>query len=138
MAFDLAVFRLRYPELSGVTDDVVLAAADQAPCYLDLDCIDDCAVYLLTAHIVQLGQNAIKNIPAGQITSASIDKVSVTVAQAPSTNSFSYWLASTRYGQQLSALLSRAMTGVRSVGSMPERSAFRSVGGLFPNRGRAW
>lgn len=139
MAFVLATFRELYPQFDDVSDDVVELTATQALCYIGSTCADDCAIYLMVAHLLQLAANASNNLPGGQITSASIDKVSVTVAQAPgSNNSYTYWLNSTAYGQQLAALLARCAVGGTYVGGLPERAAFRSVGGIFPRRGRVW
>lgn len=137
MSFDLVLFRELYPQFECVADSTVLAQASQAHCYLGPACNDSCALNLIVAHLLQLSINAAKKLPGGQITSATIDKVSVTVAQAPgSTNGYIYWLNSTPYGMQLSALLARCSAGGISVGGLPERAAFRSVGGIFPRRGR--
>lgn len=140
MAFDLAKFRALYPQFNSISDATVLANADQAECYLaNLHCADDCALNLMVAHLLQIVRNAEQGLPGGQITSATIDKVSVSVAQAPgSTNSYTYWLNGTPYGQQLAALLARCSAGGTFVGGLPERAAFRSVGGIFPRRGRIW
>lgn len=138
MAFALPVFRGLYPQFSGVSDTVVTAVAGQADCYIDSTCADDCAIYLIVAHLLQLAKNASAGLPGGQITSATIEKVSVTVAQAPGATSYKYWLNSTPYGQQLAALLARCAAGGTQVGGLPERAAFRSVGGVFPRRGRVW
>lgn len=136
MTFDLAVFRGLYPQFVAVSDAAVTAASSQSGCYIDSTCADDCAIYLMVAHLLQLAANTANGQAGGQITSASIDKVSVTVAQAPGTTSYTYWLNSTPYGQQLAALLARCSVGGTYVGGLPERAAFRSVGGLFPRRGR--
>lgn len=139
MTFDLAAFRALYPQFASVSDATVNANAAQALCYIAETCADACALNLMVAHLLQLAQNATDGTPGGQITSASIDKVSVTVAQAPgATNSYTYWLNSTPYGQQLAALLARCAAGGTQVGGLPERAAFRSVGGMFPRRGRLW
>ena len=138
MAFELSVFRELYPQFEAVSDAAVTAVAEQANCYIDSTCADDCAIYLMVAHLLQLAANIAAGTPSGQITSASIDKVSVTVAQAPGTDSYRYWLNGTPYGQQLLALLARCSSGGMYVGGLPERAAFRSVGGVFPRRGRVW
>ena len=138
MAFELSVFREMYPQFEAVSDAAVTAAAGQANCYIDSTCADDCTIYLMVAHLLQLAANIAAGTPSGQITSASIDKVSVTVAQAPGTDSYRYWLNGTPYGQQLLALLARCSAGGLYVGGLPERAAFRSVGGVFPRRGRVW
>lgn len=139
MTFSLQTFRALCPQFSSVADATVQAQAVQAECYIaDLQCGDACALNLMVAHLLQLSANAAAGTPGGQITSASIDKVSVTVAQAPGTTSYTYWLNSTPYGQQLAALLARCAAGGTHVGGLPERAAFRNVGGIFPRRGRLW
>ena len=136
--FNLPTFRSLYPAFAGVSDAAVTVAAGQAACYIDSTCADDCAIYLMVAHLLQLAANAAAGKPGGQITTATIDKVSVTVAQAPVTDSYRYWLNGTPYGQQLLALLARCAVGGAYVGGLPERAAFRSVGGVFPRGGRVW
>ncbi|MNJ79317.1 hypothetical protein D3C77_772930 [compost metagenome] len=51
---------------------------------------------------------------------------------------WSYWLGMTPYGMQLMALLKVCTGGGLYVGGLPERAAFRSVGGIFPRGGRLW
>lgn len=139
MAFDLPTFRSLYPQFSSVSDEAVTLTAGQGDCYISSTCADDCAIYLMVAHLLQLSQNAASGTPGGQVVSASIDKVSVSVAQAPgANNSYTYWLNSTPYGQQLAALLARCAAGGTHAGGLPERAAFRSVGGLYPRGGRIW
>ena len=139
MTFDLPTFRALYPQFDAVADATVLAQAGQAECYLAETCADSCALNLMVAHLLQLSANAASGAPAGQVTSASIDKVSVTVAQgAGANNSYTYWLNSTPYGQQLAALLARCAAGGTFVGGLPERAAFRSVGGVVPRGGLIW
>ena len=138
MTFNLPTFRALYPQFASVSDATVQAQAGQADCYIGSTCADDCAIYLMVAHLLQLSANAATGKPGGQITTATIDKVSVTVVQAPGTTSYTYWLNSTPYGQQLAALLARCAAGGTHVGGLPERAAFRSVGGLFPRGGRVW
>lgn len=144
MVFPLEQFRLLYPMFAAVPDATVLAWAEQARCMLaDQNCgCEDSAWMLLVAHMLALngflggnqGPGAI-----GNIASATIDKVSVSFAQNPGAkDSWSFWLASTPWGKQLAAQLARCRAGATGyVGGLPERSAFRSVGGIFPNGGRA-
>lgn len=63
-------------------------------------------IFLLTAHLLTQ-QNAILSgdTTGGLQTSASIDKVSVSVAPAPYSDNFDYWLSSSRYGQELLGFL---------------------------------
>lgn len=143
MTFPLAQFRLLYPVFAAVPDDTVLAWAEQARCLLaEQACgCEDSAWMLLTAHMLALnGLGGAGDTPGaiGSIASATIDKVSVSFAQNPgASDSWSFWLASTPWGRQLAALLARCRAGSSGyVGGLPERAAFRSVGGIFPTRGR--
>jgi len=70
--------------------------------------------------------------PAGGIlTNASIGAVSVGVMPPPVKGMWDYWFAQTPYGQQLLALLAIKGVGGLYVGGLPERIAFRKVGGVF-------
>lgn len=91
------------------------------------------ALYLMTAHLTQLGTFVTANngSPTTIETQARIDKISVTVAPPPSKNQWQYWLNTTPWGMQLFALLQVASAGGWFVGGLPERFAFRRVGGGF-------
>ena len=69
------------------------------------------AMYLMTAHLTQLGV-LIGNgeTPAVQ-TGAGIDKINITLMPPPVKTQFQYWLSTTPYGQQLLALLQVAAIG---------------------------
>jgi hypothetical protein len=141
-AFDLAAFRLLYPQFAAVSDEVVLAVAEQALCLISgtgCDC-DAAAWQLMVAHLLQLQAAATSGGGGtGPIASATIGGVSVSF-QAPPTGSsaYKYWLFTTPYGAQLAAMLARCAAGGVYVGGAPERAAFRRVGGGFPNRGKLW
>jgi hypothetical protein len=65
------------------------------------------------------------------ITSATVGEVTIGIEPPPIKNQFTYWLSSTPYGMQLLALLNVKGVGGISVGGLPEKSAFRRVGGVF-------
>jgi hypothetical protein len=139
--FDLDSFRSLYPQFATLTDDQVLATSAQAQCFLtDQGC--DCSAHmwlLMVAHMLTLGRQASTGGVSGQVTSASIDKVSVSFAAPPSGNdAWAYWLSLTPFGVQLRALLKRCTAGGFYFGGLPERAGFRSVGGVFPRGGRVW
>ena len=56
MTFDLAKFRLVYPQFNAVDDALVLALAEQAECYLPRGCEGclDQLVMLLVAHMLSI------------------------------------------------------------------------------------
>lgn len=138
--FDLSAFRAAYPVFDSVPDATVQAAATAALCLIGQDGCD-CDVQqwqLMVAHMLYIqGQVATGNGGAGAVTSATIDKVSVAFAAPPfGTSAYKFWLFKSPYGSQLLAMLDRCSKGGVYVGGLPERSAFRSVGGVFPGRGR--
>ena len=138
--FDLSAFRTAYPVFDSVPDATVQAAATSALCLIGQDgCDCDVQMWqLMVAHLLYIqGQVATGNGNAGAVTSATIDKVSVAFAAPPfGTSAYKFWLFKSPYGGQLLALLDRCSKGGVYVGGLPERSAFRSVGGVFPGRGR--
>lgn len=138
--FDLSAFRTAYPVFDSVPDATVQAAATSALCLIGQDgCDCDTQMWqLMVAHLLYIqGQVATGNGNAGAVTSATIDKVSVAFAAPPfGTSAYKFWLFKSPYGGQLLAMLDRCSRGGVYVGGLPERSAFRSVGGVFPGRGR--
>ena len=138
--FDLSAFRTAYPVFDSVPDATVQAAATSALCLIGQDgCDCDVQMWqLMVAHLLYIqGQVATGNGNAGAVTSATIDKVSVAFAAPPfGTSAYKFWLFKSPYGGQLLAMLDRCSKGGVYVGGLPERSAFRSVGGVFPGRGR--
>ena len=138
--FDLSAFRTAYPVFDSVPDATVQAAATSALCLIGQDgCDCDVSMWqLMVAHLLYIqGQVATGNGNAGAVTSATIDKVSVAFAAPPfGTSAYKFWLFKSPYGGQLLAMLDRCSKGGVYVGGLPERSAFRSVGGVFPGRGR--
>lgn len=138
--FDLSAFRTAYPVFDSVPDATVQAAATSALCLIGQDgCECDAQQWqLMVAHLLYIqGQVATGNGGAGAVTSATIDKVSVAFAAPPfGTSAYKFWLFKSPYGGQLLAMLDRCSKGGVYVGGLPERSAFRSVGGVFPGRGR--
>lgn len=141
---DIATFRLLFPAFANATtfpDAYIQAQWDMATSYLGaadgpLLCGPELqsALYLMTAHLMQLNVLVAAGGSAGiggVLTGATIDKVTVTVAAPPFKSGWSWWLAQTPYGAQLWALLTLKSAGGWYVGGLPERRAFRKVGGTF-------
>lgn len=82
-------------------------------------------LYLMTAHLAAISRLISDNQATGVVTSATVDKVSVSLQPPPAPNQWQYWLNSTPYGQQLLALLQVAGVGGLYVGARPEITAFR-------------
>lgn len=140
IVFDLAKFRARYPQFDDVPDETVEMNWDLATCYLN-DFYTSCdylkgkcrenALYMLTAHITQVGLYAEAGEVSGILQSATVDKVTVNLQAVESANPWQYWLNQTPYGQQLLALLNLLSAGGFLVGGWPETAAFRRAGGVF-------
>lgn len=135
MIFPLAEFRILYPQFVGFTDELILLLSEQALCYFSKSCGAECVNQLwmlAVAHMLQLRQNEMDgNTASGAVASATIDKVSVSFAQAPSGTSSQHWFNLTPYGQQFLVQNKRCNGGVRFIGGSRERQAFRKTGGRF-------
>lgn len=83
------------------------------------------ALYLMTAHLAQIARLVSLGQTPGIMSSATVDKVSVTLEPPKVDNQWQYWLQSTPYGQQLLALLQVASAGGCYYGGKPELAAFR-------------
>lgn len=141
VTFPIEVFRELYPQfprMPNYPDTVVKALAEQAKCYFNIGscsvkCLDQLWM-LVTAHLLYLRQKTLdsandgSNPAAGVITSATIDKVSVSFAAPPSDGSSNtHWFNLTPYGQQYLVLNKRCNSGVRSIGGSTIRHSFGRV-----------
>jgi hypothetical protein len=94
------------------------------------------ALNYMTAHLYALNLQQVNSgqapgaVQGGYEVSATIDKISVTMMTPPAADMWSFWLTQTPYGQALLALLAVKAVGGTSVGGLPERLAFRKVGGI--------
>lgn len=135
--FDLAKFRILFPQFDSVTDEVVTAVAEQASCYITRACDDKCTEqlwFLIVAHLLNLRAD----IAAGggkALTSASMGGVSVSMAQPANASDRRAWLFITPFGQQYLALESKCIGGRAAAGlyfgNLPENRGFRKIGGVF-------
>lgn len=139
---DPVAFRALFPFFANnppYTDALIQMFYTNAACYIDNNdnfcglngpCLE-MALMLMTAHLLY----GFKLAGMGQtntiLTSATIDKVAVSMQPPPATTGWQWWLATSPYGQQLWALLSAQSVGGWSVGGRPETRAFRKVGGFF-------
>jgi len=144
LTFDPATFRILFPQFANVTafPDVKLQADfDMATAYVSPDTYGDMpapargqALNLMTAHLLALGVIIAQNGYQGQvgiIQGATIDRVAITLTPPPVRSQWSWWLNTTPYGAQLAGLLDAQSVGGFYVGGLPERAAFRKVGGIF-------
>lgn len=81
------------------------------------------AIYLLTAHLCKLHYDMMTgSATAGQVASASVDGVSVSYVQLPtSDDAWSYWLSLTPWGLELLALLATLTATPFYIGGSMER-----------------
>jgi hypothetical protein len=145
ITLNLVTFRILFPQFADPTafpDVKVSANFDMATGYVSADTYGDMpvaartqALNLMTAHLLALGVIIAQNNYSGQVgivTGATVDSVAITLAAPPSGSSqWKWWLNTTPYGAQLVALLEAQSVGGFFVGGLPERSAFRKVGGIF-------
>lgn len=142
IVFNVAAFRTAFPAFSDVAafpNALLQGNWDSAACIISTN--DGCyslrgasrerALNLLTAHLTALGVIIASGQTPGVMTQATIDKVSITLQAPPVKTEFEWWLTQTPYGQQLLALLQAKAAGGIVVGGLPERLAFRKVGGTF-------
>lgn len=140
--YDDALFRAQIPAFASTTlyPEALLAMYfDVATCYVNANdtcrLAGDCLQYalnLLTAHLVAINAAAPTTGGAsGVVSSATIDKVSVSFQIPTAASAFLAWLNKTGFGQSLAALLRAKAAGGFYVGGAPERSAIRRVAGSF-------
>ncbi|AYH32967.1 DUF4054 domain-containing protein [Pectobacterium parmentieri] len=140
ITLDIAQFRATFQPLADAVafpDEQIQAQFLMAQCYISPgrtlrgECLKN-ALYLMTAHLMW----SAKLIAEGQttanvVTGATISKVSVTMQPPPAKSAWQFWLSTSPFGLQLWALLNIKAAGGAYVGGLPERSAFRKVGGVF-------
>jgi hypothetical protein len=141
---DIEAFRALFPEFANVTtypDAVIELWWTMATNYISaydgpLLCGDplQAALNFLTAHLLKSSVM----IAAGQtlvvVTGSRVGEVSVQTMPPPAKDGWQFWLATTPYGLQLWALLKARTAGGLYFPGLPERSAFRKVGGTFRSR----
>lgn len=154
ITLDVAAFRAQFVQFANkicFTDDTIQGWWDTAANFVTdwpAQIVGTCsqrvlACNLCTAHIGYLYNAIAQGQPLGVLTSAQIDKIRVDVKPPPVGDSmFQWWMAQSPYGQQLLAMFAIMTAGGIFVGGLPERDAFRRVGGGFggipPGRGGAW
>lgn len=137
--FDYATFIVSYPAFAAVPQATLQAYWNAAICYVDPTDYGwlngpsrYLALNLMTAHLAAIAALIAAGQVPGLVQNATVDKVTVGLTPPPLKNQWQWWLSLTPYGQQLFALLQANSVCGFYIGSLPERSAFRSVGGIFP------
>jgi len=146
ITLNIADFRAQTPQFADTTkypDSTLQLQFDIATSYVTADTYGDMseavrthAIYLTMAHLLALGVIIAQNVAGGGgqvgiVQSATIGSVSVTMQPPPIRGQWRWWLNTTPYGAQLVALLEMQSAGGFFVGGLPERAAFRKVGGVF-------
>lgn len=144
ITFNPTTFRTLYPQFANVTTypDITLQANfDLATGYVANDTYGDMtdavrtqALNLMTAHLLAVSALIAQNNYQGQVgivRAATIDHVQLQLEPPPNRGQWRWWLNTTPYGAQLAALLEAQSAGGFFVGGLPERLAFRKVGGVF-------
>lgn len=143
---DIPAFRSLFPVFADATkypDALITLWWETATTYLgDTDVCNglegatlDLALMQLTAHLMWSATLLSGNKGAPMVmTSATIDKVSVSTMPPPARDGWSYWLNTTPYGMMLWALLSMKSAGGWTYGGSPELSGIRKIGGIFNSR----
>ncbi len=141
VAFNECSFRGAYPQFAslGAYPDAVLDAYfSTASLYITNELganefLSDAqlalALNLMTAHLAGISAIAASGQTPAMMTSATIDKISVSLTPPPVRSQFDWWLNLTPYGQSLLALLQMTTVGGAYYGGRPELGAFRVAGG---------
>jgi hypothetical protein len=91
------------------------------------------ALFMMTAHLTRLNDliNENDGTAPALVSQAKIDKIAVTLNMPPKGSQLQWWLNLTPWGAMLYTLLEMLSVGGTYVGALPERAAFRRVGGGF-------
>jgi hypothetical protein len=115
MDLDIASFRASFPafERDDLYPDAMLnGKMFIAKCYIEdnqLTFTDECRQYayqLMVAHLLSIAALVAEGQPGRLVTSAAEGPVNVSFAEPTNRSNFSFWLATTPYGNEISALLS--------------------------------
>lgn len=144
ITLDPAAFRALFPQFADPVkwpDAALSIQFGAATGYVSADTYGDMtvaartnALYLMTAHLLALGVIIAQNNYSGQVgvvQGAVVDHVQITLTPPPVKSQWQWWLNTTPYGAQLLGLLEAQAAGGFFVGGLPERAAFRKVGGVF-------
>jgi hypothetical protein len=125
----------QYSDPGTYTDTIINSAFATSKIYIeDNSCTFDddqlsWVLQLMTAHLLYIQDQIIAGYNSVVVSSGTEGKVSVTLVDPPSSESFSYWLNVSPYGRQVLAMLAAASAGGFYVGGSPERKGFRKIGG---------
>jgi hypothetical protein len=137
MTFDPVAFQTAFPAFSDTPSAAIqvwVSIVDQSPMQSWFESAPLTQQQLIVAHVGYLLTNAntIGNSQGGgAVVSATEGSVSASFVAPPVKDALEYYLSSSTYGQMLWAMLRISAAGGTYVGGLPERSAYRKVGGVF-------
>lgn len=137
MTFDVAAFQTAFPAFQESPTGAVQVWVDivQESAMGSWFCSTrQTQQQLIVAHVGYLLTNAdsVGNSQGGgAIVSGTEGSVSASFAPPPIKDGLEYYLSGSVYGQMLWAMLNVSSAGGDYVGGLPERHAFRKVGGTF-------
>jgi hypothetical protein len=137
MTFDPVAFQAAFPAFADTSTSAIqmwASIVDQSPMQSWFECAPLTQQQLIVAHVGYLlaNANSIGNSQGGgAVVSATEGSVSASFVAPPVKDGVEYYLSSSVYGQTLWAMLRIGAAGGAYVGGLPERRAYRKVGGTF-------
>lgn len=137
---NITEFRVNFPVYADETaypDSLLNAQYEIGKCFIDdNDCTmpEACREYalqLMLCHLLNLRDRVNGGAATGVVTSATEGAVSVSLAEPPSSDTWTYWLNTSPYGMELLSMLSAQAVGGFYVGGSPERKGYRKINGGF-------
>lgn len=137
MTFDPAAFQAAFTAFQDAPTAAIVVWADiveQSPMASWFACAPLTQQQLIVAHIGYMltNANSVGNSQGGgAVVSGTEGSVSASFVAPPVKDGLEYYLSSSTYGQMLWAMLNVSAAGGLYVGGLPERHAYRKVGGVF-------
>jgi hypothetical protein len=137
MTFDIPAFQAAFPAFADAdpaTIQLWVNIVQESPMASWFACTTVTQQQLIVAHIGYLLTNAntVHNSQGGgAVVSATEGSVSASFVAPPVKDGLEFYLSGSTYGQMLWAMLNISSAGGVYVGGLPERHAYRKVGGTF-------
>lgn len=137
MTFDPAAFQAAFPAFQETFTPAIEAWVEivqGSPMGSWFECTTRTQQQFIVAHVGYLLTNANSigdSQGGGAVVSATEGSVSASFVAPPVTDGLEFYLSSSVYGQMLWAMLNVSSAGGVYVGGLPERKAYRKVGGTF-------
>ena len=137
MTFDPVAFQSAFPAFASTPTAAITTWAnivDQSPMQSWFESAPLTQQQLIVAHVGYLLANADTigdSQGGGAVVSATEGSVSASFVAPPVRDGLEFYLSGSVYGQMLWAMLNISAAGGAYIGGLPERSAYRKVGGVF-------